>query len=203
MNWLAHVFLSENHIEYQLGNLLADPLKGRAWDEATQMFRRGLETHKRIDTFTDKHPLVRQSKRRLKNRKYLRGVIVDIVYDHLLTVHWQKYASTDFNTFTADFRSDAPLHINRYPEKAKHIINRVVDIQLLSSYSDLEGLGEGFKRIDKRLSDRVLAKESAFSYLPLVADELHNIEQDFLEFFPELMEHVKEELTLEYLTHWR
>jgi len=203
VNWLAHVFLSENHIEHQLGNLLADPLKGRAWDEATQMFRRGLETHKRIDTFTDQHPLVRQSKRRLKNRKYLRGVIIDIVYDHLLTVHWQKYASTDFKLFTADFREDAPLHIERYPKKAKHIINRVVDIQLLSSYSDLEGLGEGFKRIDKRLSDRVLAKESAFGYLPLVADELHNIEQDFLEFFPELMGHVKKELSLEYLTHWK
>ena len=35
MNWLAHVFLSENNIEHQLGNLLADPLKGRAWEEAT------------------------------------------------------------------------------------------------------------------------------------------------------------------------
>lgn len=30
MNWLAHVLLSENHIEYQLGNLLTDPLKGKA-----------------------------------------------------------------------------------------------------------------------------------------------------------------------------
>jgi len=31
--------------------------------------------------------------------------------------------------------------------------------KLLSSYADLEGLGEGFKRIDKRLSDRVLKKK--------------------------------------------
>jgi acyl carrier protein phosphodiesterase len=203
VNWLAHVFLSENHIEHQLGNLLADPLKGRAWDEATPMFAKGLETHKRIDTFTDKHLLVRQSKRRLKNRKYLRGVIIDIVYDHLLTVHWKKYASQEFELFTADFRNQAPLQIDAYPEKAKHIINRVVDIKLLSSYSDLKGLGEGFKRIDKRLSARVLAKESAFGYLPLVADELHNIELDFLEFFPELMEHVKESLEETKLNHWR
>jgi len=35
MNWLAHVFLSENHIEHQLGNLLTDPLKGKAWEGAS------------------------------------------------------------------------------------------------------------------------------------------------------------------------
>ena len=203
MNWLAHVFLSENHIEHQLGNLLADPLKGRAWDEATPIFRRGLETHKRIDTFTDKHPLVRQSKRRLKNRKYLKAVVIDIVYDHLLTKHWQKYASSDFELFTAKFRQQAPLQIEEFPPKAKQIINRVVDIKLLSSYSDLEGLGEGFKRIDRRLSERVLAKETTFGYLPLVAEAMEGIEQDFLEFFPELQAFVGHELEREHLNHWR
>ena len=202
MNWLAHVFLSENHIEHQLGNLLADPLKGRAWDGATPMFTKGLQTHLHIDTFTDAHPLVRQSKQRLKGRKYLKGVVIDIVYDHLLTKHWEKFASRDFKEFTADFRSQAPLQIDAYPEKAKTVINRVVEIKLLSSYTDLEGLGEGFKRIDKRLSERVLAKETTFGYLPLVAYEMHNIEQDFLEFFPELMEHVKKNLDNEYLKHW-
>ena len=202
MNWLAHVFLSENHIEHQLGNLLADPLKGRAWEGATPMFKKGLQTHLHIDTFTDKHPLVKQSKRRLKDRKYLKGVVIDIVYDHLLTKHWEKFSSRDFKEFTAKFRNEAPLQIDGYPEKAKTVINRVVEIKLLSSYADLEGLGEGFKRIDKRLSERVLAKETTFGYLPLVAYEMHNIEQDFLKFFPELMMHVKKNLDNDYLTHW-
>jgi len=202
MNWLAHVFLSEKHIEHQLGNLLADPLKGRAFEGATPMFKKGLQTHLLIDTFTDKHPLVRQSKRRLKNRKYLKGVVIDIVYDHLLTKHWAKFSSSDFKEFTAEFRTQAPLQIDGYPEKAKTIINRVVEIKLLSSYSDLEGLGEGFKRIDRRLSERVLAKETTFGYLPLVADEMENLEEDFLAFFPELMAHIKKNLDDDYLMHW-
>jgi acyl carrier protein phosphodiesterase len=202
MNWLAHVFLSENNIEHQLGNLLADPLKGRAWEEASPMFRKGLETHKRIDSFTDSHPLFKQSKSRLKNRKYLKAVVIDIVYDHLLTIHWHKYASKDFSLFTSDFRTQAPQQIELYPNKAKEIINRVVDIKLLSSYSDLKGLGEGFKRIDRRLSDRVLKKESTFGYLPLVEKELVHIERDFLEFFPELMEHVETHVDEDGLNHW-
>ena len=202
MNWLAHVFLSENHIEHQLGNLLADPLKGRAWSEATELFQAGLETHKRIDTFTDAHPLFRQSKRRLIGKKYLKGVVIDLVYDHLLTVHWEKYASCDFAQFTSNFRTQAQTQIEEYPPKAHEIITRVVEIKLLSSYADLDGLEEGFKRIDKRLSERVLAKESAFSYLPIVAEEMRSIERDFLEFFPELMAHVKEELDVGSLNHW-
>jgi len=40
MNWLAHVFLSENHIEHQLGNLLTDPLKDKAWEGASDSFQR-------------------------------------------------------------------------------------------------------------------------------------------------------------------
>lgn len=202
MNWLAHVFLSEEHIEHQLGNLLADPLKGRSWDGATAMFEKGLATHLAIDTFTDAHPLVRQSKRRLEGRKYLKGVVIDIVYDHLLTKHWEKFSSKDFGEFTANFRNQAPLQIEQYPAKAKRVINNVVNIKLLSSYADLEGLGEGFKRIDKRLSERVRAKETAFGYLPIVAYEMHNLERDFLEFFPELMNHVEKNLDNDYLTHW-
>jgi len=202
MNWLAHVFLSENHIDHQLGNLLADPLKGRAFEGATPMFKKGLQTHLLIDTFTDQHPLVKQSKRRLKERKYLKSVVIDIVYDHLLTKHWTTFSSSDFKEFTAEFRTKAPLQIDGYPEKAKTIINRVVEIKLLSSYSDLEGLGEGFKRIDKRLSERVLAKETTFGYLPLVADEMENLEEDFLVFFPELMRYVKKNLDDDYLMHW-
>ena len=201
MNWLAHVFLSENHIEHQLGNLLADPLKGRAWDGATDMFIKGLQTHLHIDTFTDSHSLVKQSKRRLKDKRHLKGVVIDIVYDHLLTKHWEKFSSRDFKVFTADFRSQAPNQIEGYPDKAKTVINRVAKIKLLSSYSDLEGLGEGFKRIDKRLSQRVLTKETTFSDFALVAYKMYNLEQDFLEFFPKLIGHIQKNLDNEYLTH--
>ena len=52
MNWLAHVFLSEDHIEHQLGNLLTDPLKAKPWEGASDKVRHGIETHKRIDAFT-------------------------------------------------------------------------------------------------------------------------------------------------------
>ena len=57
MNYLAHIFLSENDIYFQLGNYLADRLKGRAWEDAHPNIIKGMQTHKIIDKFTDEHPL--------------------------------------------------------------------------------------------------------------------------------------------------
>ena len=42
MNWLAHVFLSEQKIDFQIGNFLADPLKGRLWDDASSDMKNGM-----------------------------------------------------------------------------------------------------------------------------------------------------------------
>jgi len=69
MNWLAHVFLSQKDIEHQLGNLLTDPLKAKAWDGATDaFFHRGIKNHLRIDAFTDSHVIVSRSKKSLTPR---------------------------------------------------------------------------------------------------------------------------------------
>jgi hypothetical protein len=58
-------------------------------------------------------------------------------------------------------------------------------------YAFETGIEKALRRIDGRLSPRVLAKESALGYLPLVRQELANIEQDFLQFMPDLVGHFK------------
>jgi acyl carrier protein phosphodiesterase len=79
MNWLAHILVSEHSVDYQLGNLLADPLKGRVWPEASDAVRMGFEMHKRIDCFTDQHPIFIRSKHRLGPTGFLRAAVIDMV----------------------------------------------------------------------------------------------------------------------------
>jgi len=107
MNWLAHVFLSENHIEHQLGNLLTDPLKGKAWEGASTRIHAGIKMHMRIDSFTDTHPLVSESKKILTPRGHLKGVVLDILYDHFLSLHWNSYCTIEREHFLDDFRFHA------------------------------------------------------------------------------------------------
>ena len=93
LNWLAHVFLSELDIDFQIGNFLADPLKGRVWENASDEIKKGMQTHKKIDSFTDSHEIISCSKKRLRERGLLKPVIVDLTYDYLLTKNWDKFCT--------------------------------------------------------------------------------------------------------------
>lgn len=72
MNWLAHVFLSELDVDFQMGNFLADPLKGKVWENATLQIKKGMDTHKIIDSYTDSHEITSLSKRRLRERGFIK-----------------------------------------------------------------------------------------------------------------------------------
>lgn len=193
MNWLAHLLLSPSSIDYQFGNLLADPLKGKAWPDASEQLLAGIAMHKRIDSFTDAHPLFRQSKGRFEGRRYLNGVVVDLVYDHLLTKHWPLYALLSLDEFIELFHCRALKHLHRLPQKPADFVQRLVHYQILNSYQSFDGVERALERIDYRISPRLAAKETAISYLPLVAAHLEALEEDFLAFFPELIAFFKEQ----------
>ena len=99
MNWLAHIFISKNSIDYQLGNLLADPLKGKSWEGASHQLEDGIKMHRNIDSFTDSNEFVSKSKSRLGSKGHLKGVIVDIVYDYFLLRNWNQYSKVKLEFF--------------------------------------------------------------------------------------------------------
>ncbi len=202
MNWLAHIFLSEPHIEFQHGNLLADLLKGRSWEGASVQFDAGLKMHRAIDRFTDMHPLVRQSKTRLGVNGYLRGVVIDIVYDHLLVKHWRRFSTLPYASFVEAFHRASRRVSADYPGEARQFLARLIDSGHLRDYASIAGVGKALWRIEKRLSPRVLAKEHALGYLPRVTCEIEGIEADFLEFMPQLIHHFKSMTAPSAPDHW-
>lgn len=202
MNWLSHIFISKNDIEYQLGNLLADPLKGKFWEGSNPTLKEGFVMHKKIDTFTDSHLSVKSSKARLINKKYLKGVIIDIVYDHLLLKNWNNYTDMNISIFIEKFYKEALIEIQYYPKFPKEIVKKVIESKMLTSYSTIEGLEQAFIRIDKRLSKKLSSKELASDYLPIVENELDNIEEDFNVFFPQLISYFRKENEISIDNHW-
>jgi len=203
MNWLAHVFLSENHIEHQLGNLLADPLKGRPWEASSERISMGMMIHIHIDTFTDAHPLVKESKLAITPRGHLKGVALDILYDHFLSLHWDRFCTIPRDDFLEDFRLKALQNIEAYPDLAQDIITRVVGNRQLSSYAHMDGVVSAFERIDHRLSVRARGKDNMMRYIPLIAKERKLLEKKFLLFFPQLMQSVEAKCLRDDIAHWK
>lgn len=192
MNWLAHTLLSKQHIEYQLGNVLADPLKGKPWEGASQQLRDGMQMHKAIDRFTDGHELLRVSKARLGAGGLLKGVVLDLLYDHFLSANWSGYAVPPLNEYLKGFNQQATAIKASYPQRPQTIVGRMAATNLLGQYQDMAGFAAALERIDGRLSDRLRARETASQYLPVVEQQYTALQTDFQAFFPELIEFFKQ-----------
>lgn len=187
MNYLAHTLLSKKDIDYQMANLLSDHLKGRAWDGCNQAHLDGLAMHKAIDRFTDNHRYFKQAKQRL-GTGYLRGVVLDILFDHFLSCHWPVFVTLSLDTFSQQFYVKADKAKNRLPAKGASFIGRVIKYDFFHLYQDFSGLVNVFAKFDERLSDNLLRKECSSDYLPLIEKHYQALETDFLQFIPELIQ---------------
>ncbi len=191
MNWLAHSLLSKKDIDYQLGNILADPLKGVAWPGASQPMVHGMRMHRAIDKFTDKHPVVSTSKSRLGDDGHLKGVVLDLLYDHFLSQSWDVYSAIELDQFLLVFNQQALATSRDYPDRAKTIVGRMAATNLLGQYKSFDDLIQALRRIDSRLSVRVKVKETATQYIPVLEQEYRLLKTDFDLFFPQLINFFK------------
>lgn len=101
MNFLAHVFLSGDDPDLLFGNYIGDFVKGNQHEQLPEAIQNGVLLHREIDTYTDNHPVVSQSKDRLRDKyRHYAGVIVDLYYDHYLASLWEQYHTTPLKQFT-------------------------------------------------------------------------------------------------------
>lgn len=192
LNWLTHIVLSKDDVDYQLGNLLADALKGVVWEDAGSAFIEGVAMHRAIDTFTDSHSLVSQSKGRLGEKGYLKGVVVDVLYDHFLSRKWDEFIAIPRPDFINTFHENAVVAVQVYPKQLKRFAEALVTSNRLSKYQSFEGFVSTLQKMDGRISQRIREKESAVDYVPAVQGAYDELEQDFLQFFPELISFFQE-----------
>ena len=141
MNHLAHTLLSAGNPLEQTGNLVADWIKGRDLSRFPSDFQRGIVRHRRIDSYTDRHPAVHQSKSRLRGYygKYA-GIVVDVVYDHFLAVNWQEHSHVPLPLFIHDLESHLSSNLHLLPEQAQNYFVRFMKLRWLESYATLEGI---------------------------------------------------------------
>jgi acyl carrier protein phosphodiesterase len=164
---------------------LADILSLDAQRRLPEPFQSGIRRHREIDSFTDHHPVFRQSIARLDAR-YRRygGVIVDIFYDHLLTVQWGTYVHPPLSEFVNAFHRDVESCRDAIPTDIYPIFARMRSDGWLTSYGDIDGVALTLRRISSRLK-RPFDLGSAISEL-----DRHYVllAEDFATFFPEIQD---------------
>ena len=190
MNFLAHVYLSGPDQPLLLtGNFAGDFVRGRELGSFPVQMQRGIRLHRAIDHYTDTHPTVHLSKKRLfaKYRHYNR-VLVDLYYDHLLAAHFDRYADVPLLTFTLEAYKVLQQHRHLVPPSAQLLLDHMEAGNWLYHYHSLEGIGQACKGVARRSSFRSGMEEGALDL------ELHYeaFREEFFLFFEDLQAFVKE-----------
>ncbi len=189
MNFLAHLYLSGNNEEVIFGTFIADAVKGNQMNGYPEGIRSGIRLHREIDSYTDSHPVVKQSKSRLSPKyRMFSGVIVDLFYDHFLSKYWQEYSHKDLQEFVS---KTYQLLINSYdllPPRPKRILPFMVSQNWLVGYADLEILKRVFAGMSRRTKFNS-GMEDAVKDLEL---DYALYESEFREFFPHIIRHVED-----------
>jgi acyl carrier protein phosphodiesterase len=154
MNHLAHFFLSGNNEDIAIGNFIADFITNKDVHQFTEGVRRGIFIHREIDSFTDAHPVVKQSTRRLHpyHHKYS-PVIVDIYYDFLLAKNWGKYtpsvSEATLRIYVDSIYQLLNTRLSQLPAALQKRIPHMIADDWLMKYTTFEGLEAAFLRIEK------------------------------------------------------
>ena len=190
MNYLAHIYLSGESEQIQVGNFIGDYVKGNQYNNFAENIKKGILLHRKIDYFTDNHPIVAECKKQLRPGfgKHA-GIVTDIFFDHFLASNWFDYADMQLAQFAKRFNITLMLNFAILPLRVKLFFPFFVQHKRLQSYADLWGIERTLQIMGQRTS---LPENSVYA-MDLLKTEYLFFDNAFAEFFPELIEYVENE----------
>ena len=170
MNYLGHLYFSDNDIEFMYFNLLGDFVKGSKFENYTEREVQGIRLHRTIDRYIDDHEAVLELLHELYNDlPKIAGIAVDLYFDHLLAKNWDKYHRLSLNDFISNFYA-FPFDTTKYNSPMfELVISRMKQFDWLGSYRHREGLERACSGLSKRISF-----ENKLSEAPKIFDKFEN-----------------------------
>ena len=184
MNFLAHIYLSGDNDLIKIGNFMADGIRGKHFENYPLEIQKGIVLHRAIDTFTDAHPIFRQSTKKLHEKyHHYAGVIVDVFYDHFLAKNWIQYSDENLDDFVDRFYQSLQANNSNLSERTKALMPYMIKYNWLVSYQTIEGINQILTQMDQRTKNE--------SKMRFATDELlqfySEFETEFTEFFKEII----------------
>ncbi|WP_097461361.1 acyl carrier protein phosphodiesterase [Mangrovitalea sediminis] len=188
MNHLAHVFLAPDTPEARIGSILGDFSRGLTLEELTPELQRGVQHHRAVDSYTDRHPQVRASKRLFsQDRRRFAGVALDILYDHYLLKHWDRFSELDREAFIQRVYAEFAEYEHLMPDPMARVTRRMAAQDWFGQYQRLENIGYALDRVAQRIRF-----PNRFEGI-IIEIQSHNaeLEDRFIAFFADLQQHAR------------
>jgi len=189
MNYLAHLFLADNTPESLIGNLLGDFLKGVNKERYSIAIQQGIELHRKVDAYTDSHPIVKEAKKLVSvTRRRFAGILVDVFYDHFLARYWQNYSSLTLDDFSQKVYAILSQHQSILPDRLRCALPQMIQQDWLNKYQYISGIEVTLNCMARRANKQGHILAGGVEELKAHYQELDG---SFQAFFPELVRYAK------------
>jgi len=187
MNFLAHSLFANQDQELIVGQFCGDFVRGASLQDFSPAIRSGIELHRKIDSYTDKHPINLQARQYFTSpHRRFASILTDVVYDHYLARTWSSYSTTPLSDHIALIHESLESHFELLPARLQRFARFLIDRQILHSYLEFDAVNEALERISWR--------SSRFAVLAQSGVEIQRLDKElsacFAIFFPELINYV-------------
>jgi len=151
MNFLGHAYLSGTETGILTGNFIGDFVKGKQKDYFPPAIQNGIALHREIDNFTDTHPVVKQSKKRLQSKyRHYAPVIVDMFYDHFLAANWNNWHTESLEKYTESIYEQLASEPALLPDQFNYMLSYMRKTNWLLGYAEIEGIHAALSGMARR-----------------------------------------------------
>ncbi|MEQ9187386.1 MAG: ACP phosphodiesterase [Cryomorphaceae bacterium] len=153
MNYLAHFYLADPDADLMFGNFIGDGVRGSDLRRFSAQIARGVRFHRFIDTFTDGHDDVLNAKKLFypSQSKYS-GVVVDVLFDHLLALKWDEHHEESLEEFARRCYAVIDEKNGFLPIRSERFFRYMIQNQILTQYATRKGIENVFLGMDHRTS---------------------------------------------------
>ncbi|MFV3385619.1 ACP phosphodiesterase [Pseudomonas sp. NY15364] len=190
MNYLAHLHLGGDAPSQLLGSLYGDFVKGPLNGRWPAQIEAAIRLHRRIDAFTDSHPLQARARARFPvERRRTAGMLLDLFFDHCLARDWPMCATPPLDHFTGRVYRVLAAEPD-LPGRLALMAPRMAAQDWLGSYREFAVLEQVIAGRQRRLSKPQLLDGS----LAELEQLYEPLSEDFSALYPELMAFAEAEL---------
>lgn len=184
MNHLAHFHLAGKSKDLIIGNYIADFVKGKQKQSFSEGIKKGIEMHRKIDAYTDAHPLVLEAVEILRPTvgRYS-SVAIDVLYDHFLAKHWQHYHPKNLQSFANDIYQLLKIEYENLPSRSQQFYQYMIYNNILVEYQNLKSL----QMVFNGMSQRTRFPSQLDKSVQALTENYDDLKSNFEQFFPELM----------------
>jgi acyl carrier protein phosphodiesterase len=180
MNFLAHLYLSQQNEDWMIGNFIADEVKGKKFRDYPPEISNGILMHRAIDSFTDTNEIVHHSKKYFQEKYHLyAGVLMDLFYDHFLAKNWNQFSEIPLEKFAVNIYSLMHLNKEFLPISIAHMLIYMERENWLVNYASLPGIQKSLNGLSRRIRQNPGIENSLFE----LQQHYQEVETDFFSFF--------------------